>query len=147
MSLSINFFRRPTADVDESKIPLKFWFSEQLNDERNHYLEEKEKFCREMTRCKKRLQEVKINNGKNQSAKWNTMLPISQQSFRWQFNNEKGDFTDNKEIWLKSSKSQKLMGTKEDTNPLGSFSCSDSQIQRVGSLESLHLYDGNDQSL
>ena len=35
---------------------------EQLNDERNYYLEEKERFCEEMSRYKKKIQNIKIIN-------------------------------------------------------------------------------------
>ncbi|KAK6633062.1 hypothetical protein RUM43_012805 [Polyplax serrata] len=121
---------------------------QQLNDERNHYLEEKEKFCEEMTKCKKRLQEVKPMpvEGKKETSKWN--LPISQHSLIWHLNKEKGDFADQRGILrLKSSKSQKLSHEPKERVNTPCMSYSDSQLQKSPSVESLHLYEGKDLSL
>lgn len=82
-----------------------FFFLEQLKEERNYYLEEKEKFCVEMSKYKRRLQDAKKETDQKWTPTWQKTSP------------EKGQ---------------------------GDFS---KTYFRSNSVESLHLYGGEDATL
>lgn len=108
------FFVTPLILIFEIDSIHYFNFLEQLKEERNHYLEEKEKFCAEMTRCKRKLQEMKKENVPT--------LPASGL----------------KPTWQKESPDR---GGGDD------FNLSKTQFRKSNSVESLHLYGGDNTSL
>lgn len=79
-------------------------------------MEEKEKFCAEMTRCKKKLQDMKKETDPKLAP------PAAGLKSKWQ-----------------NSSPEKGAGDE--------FNLSKSQFRKSNSIESLHLYGGDDTSL